>query len=632
MTRRKNKIFNALRFIGAFLLFFILIGVIGYALLPKGPRDLMDFDDPYQQERPMVEANEYAVVAGTPWATDAALDVLARGGNAYDATVAALLMLHVTHGEAVGFPSIAPLVTYDPATGSVQSYVGVGVAPQAATLDYFQNEGFETMPDFDIRSQLVPASPDVMIALLKERGTMSFSELAQPAIDLAREGYPMHGVMAANLDFSLIERIGFSVIMPTTADVWTRGEWWRPAHHADRQTFPDLANTFEGMARAEQSALHEGLTREEALDAVRDFFYTGPLAEEIVTFHEDNGGLITREDLADYEGGWEEPVQGQVGEYTIYTNGTWTQGIVNILALQTLDGIDLAAMGHNSPEYIHTVIQAIELAQADRDAYIADPAFVEVPLDALTSPEYASARRGMLTDNAFPELPPAGEIGDSTGERPTPRAAIAEVWRHDALEPFMLGKDTSQIAVIDGQGNVVIMTPSDFPKSPMIPGTGMLLGDRMTQFRLDADDVDVIAPGKRPRVTPHAVIIFRDGEFWMGYSTEGGDMQPQALIQVFLNMTVFGMDVQEAINAPRFRTISAPSSFAPHEAFPHTIQLEHDLYVTPELADALVRRGYTVEEAERYDLGFGKVGAIVREGGALLAGSDPRGETTAAGK
>jgi gamma-glutamyltranspeptidase / glutathione hydrolase len=632
MTRRTNKTFAVLRMIGVVLILIVLISLIGYALLPKGPRDLMAFDDPYRQERPMAEASEYAVVAGTPWATDAAIDVLERGGNAYDATVAALLMLHVTHGEAVGFPGIAPLVVYNANSQAVWSYSGVGTAPKAATLEYFQGEGFETMPDFDIRSQLVPASPDVMVTLLRDDGTMSFSQLAAPAIELAREGYPTHGVMAANLDFSLIERIGFSVIMPTTADVWTRGEWWRPAHHGDRQTFPDLANTLEAMAQAEQDALDGGATREEALDAVRVYFYEGPLADAIVEFHEQNGGLITHDDLADYVGGWEEPVQGQAGEYTIFTNGTWTQGIVNILALQTLEDIGLAAMGHNSAEYIHTVTQAIELAQADRDTYVADPAFVDVPLDVLTSPEYASTRRDMLMFDAFPELPPPGEIGGFAGARPTPQANIAEVWQHDVLEPFMLGKDTSQIAVIDGQGNVVIMTPSDFPKSPMIPGTGMLLGDRMTQFRLDVDDVNVVAPGKRPRVTPHAVIVFKNGEFWMGYSTEGGDMQPQALIQVFLNITVFGMDVQQAINAPRFRTISAPSSFSPHEAFPHTIQLEHDLYIEPELADALVRRGYIVEEAERYDPGFGKVGAIIREGGVLLAGSDPRGETTAAGK
>lgn len=621
-----------LKVVGLSLLALVVLLSIIYVALPKGPRDPMAFDDPWHQARPMVEASDYVAATGTPWATRAAVDILEQGGNAYDASAAALLMLNVTHGEAASFPSIAPLMIYDAASRQVRSYIGAGVAPQAATLDHFREQGFETMPNFDIRSQLVPASPDVIIALLQDYGTMSFAEVSAPAIQTAREGFPVHEVMARNMDLSLIDRAGYCfLLMPYNCQVYLHGEWWRPLYRTDRFVLPDLAKTLEELAQAEQSVIDAGGSREEGLQAIRDYFYQGPLAEAIVDYHAGHGGLIAAADLADYSGGWEEPIRAAYGEYTIYVNGTWTQGIVLPMALRNLAGIDLVNVGHNSPGYIHTVVQAIELAQADRDAYVADPAFVDVPVDALLSPDYAASRQALMSDSAFPQLPPPGSIlGYGRQAPPVAMAALSAQPPQGLLSDFMYHKDTTQLAIIDPQGNAVVMTPSDFPKSPMIPGTGMTLGDRMTQFRLDPDDVDALEPGKRPRVTPNAVIVFRNGEFWMGFSTEGGDMQPQALLQVFLNMTVFGMDIQEAIDAPRFKTLSAPSSFSPHEAYPATIQLEADLY--EQAITDLLMRGYTLQKAEKWDLGFGKVGAVIRDGERLYAGSDPRGETTAAGR
>jgi gamma-glutamyltranspeptidase/glutathione hydrolase len=200
-----------------------------------------------------------------------------------------------------------------------------------------------------------------------------------------------------------------------------------------------------------------------------------------------------------------------------------------------------------------------------------------------------------------------------------------------AITDFSIGQDTSQLVVVDAQGNAVVITPSDFPQTPMVPGTGLNLGNRMNQFRLDPEHVGALMPGKRPRITPHAVIIFKNGEFYMALSTPGGDMQAQALVQVFLNMHVFGMDVQQAISAPRFYTIAWPSSFAPHESYPTHIRLEADLYATA--AEGLKALGYTPEEDPKWDKDFGAVGAIViGENGQLLAGADPREETTSMGK
>ena len=193
-----------------------------------------------------------------------------------------------------------------------------------------------------------------------------------------------------------------------------------------------------------------------------------------------------------------------------------------------------------------------------------------------------------------------------------------------------LGKDTSHLAIIDAAGNAITMTPSDFPMSPMVPGTGLTLGNRMTQFRLVSGHPNRLQPGKRPRVTPHAVIVFRDGAFFMACGTPGGDMQPQALIQVFLNMAVFGMDIQQAIAAPRFRTLSMPSSFLPHDARPATLWIEQPLFAR--VQDSLRRRGYKVIERPQWDLEFGAMGAVLRLPSGFMAGSDPRDETWAGGR
>ena len=402
-----------LKWTGLALLGLIIIAGAIYAFLPKGPRDPMEYTDLTKTEKQLLKANEYAVVAGTPWASQAGYDVLSRGGNACDAAVAALLTLNVTHGEVASFPGVAPTMYYNATTGEVKSYIGAGRAPAAATIEKFKQRGFETIPELDIWAQLIPASPDVITGLLTDCGTMSFGELAQPAIQVAREGFPAHAIMAHYLDFSLLERIGFTILMPENSEAFIHREWWRPVHLHDRMTFPHLANTLEELTEAEQLALENGATREEALQAVRDYFYKGPIAEKIAAYHKEKNGLITYNDLATYTGGWEQPVVGHYKDYTIYANGTWSQGVMESLILQTLEGLDLKSMGHNSPQYIHTVTQAIDLAMADRDAYVGDPAFVDVPLDVLLSKDFADHRRAAMTDKAFTSLPGPEKIPPS---------------------------------------------------------------------------------------------------------------------------------------------------------------------------------------------------------------------------
>jgi len=624
---------KTLKTIGIILLAIIVVLGIIYVALPKGPRDQMAYTDRTGQPKELFTGSQYAAVTGTPWATEAALDVLDRGGTACDAAVTALLMINVTHGEAASFVGIAPTLYYDAKTGEVRSYIGVGKAPAAASIEAFQKRGWKTVPEMNIWSQLVPASMDVMTGLLDECGTMSFGELAAPAIQTAREGFPIHAVIMQNFDMSLIERAGMAVILPYNAKVYLDGQWWRPLYLHDRLKQPDLANTLESLADAEKAALDAGGSRQEGYLAVRDYFYKGPIAETIADFEKEKGGLISYQDLAGYTGGWETPISGSYGDYTFYTNSSWSQGIMLPHILQILEGIDLKSMGHNSPEYIHTVAQAVELAFADRDAYLADPAFVEVPFDEILSADFAASRRSQMTEMAFEEIPAAGEIegysnytGTAEGSPYTNMGPLAK-----ALAKAEPGQDTSQLVVLDSYGNSVVMTPSDFPLTPMVTDTGINLGNRMNQFRLDPKMVNSLEPGKRPRVTPHAIIVFKDGKYYMSYSTPGGDMQPQALTQAFLNMEVFGMNIEEAISAPRFFDVSMPDSFAPHDSLPHTIHLEADLYATA--ADGLKHLGYTVEEDNKWNKDYGAVGAIlIDENGVINAGSDPREETTAGGK
>jgi gamma-glutamyltranspeptidase/glutathione hydrolase len=628
--KRRTRIFLSVLLFPVSLL---MIAALVIVVLPKGPRDPLVWEDPIRTEREALLADEYAVVAGTPWAAEAAEEILEAGGNAFDAAVAGLLALNATFGEAAGFPGVAPVMAYIAEENRYLSYIGAGTAPAAATVEAFSDRRDGTVPDFDIRAQLLPASPDVLISLLRDYGSMSFEQVASPAIELAREGFPVHSIMQKNLDFSLVERIGFSIIMPSTAEYYLRGQWWRPINYSDRFTRPELAETWEKLIDAERRALDAGGDRASGLAAVREYFYSGPIARAIMDFHREEGGLFSASDLADYQGGWEDPWSAEIGPYVVHTNQGWSQGIVVPLVLGILSNIDLESLGHNSPEYVHTVLQAIELAMADREAYVADPAYTEVPHEQLLSPEYWEQRVSQLSDAAYGAMPDPGII---PGYDPGPvfhsmnRAEASSSNPGRILGDFSIGRDTSQVVVVDSRGNAVAITPSDFPKSPMLPEWGLNLGNRMVQFRLDPAHASSLEPGKRPRITPHAVIVEREGSPFLVFNTPGGDMQAQALVQVFLNLTVFGMDLQDAIDAPRFRSYSFPDSFAPHALRPGSIALESELFRAVSMD--LEQRGYEVEDGGSWNNDFSAVGAILYHQGGLVAGSDPREASTAAGR
>jgi gamma-glutamyltranspeptidase / glutathione hydrolase len=631
----------------------IILGTVAVILfllyhISSRPGRLLVFEDPYHVRRAVAAGQKEMVASGHPLATKAALDILEKGGNAADAAVAALLVLNVTQGEEASFPGVAPLLYYDNKSAKVVSYIGAGKAPAKATIEYFKSRGYDTIPILKYSSQLVPASPDVIVALLRKFGSKSFAEVSAPAIEIAEQGFPVHRILMRNLNMGLIKRLGFRFLLPYNAEIYMKGEWWKPLHHKESFTRPVLAATFKELAGAEQAVRRAGKTRDQGLDAVRDFFYRGPIAERIAQAHASHDGTMTREDLAGYSGGWEEPLQAGYGQYKLFTNRTWNQGAVALLALQILEGVDLKSLGHNSALYIHTVVQAIELAMADREAFFGDPAFVNVPVKGLLSKGYAAARRSLLSGKAFGKTPPSGNPFKFENALPGKSAAIFEPGHSQTLaltspvrneDPITfwektagrLGRDTTYLSIIDRDGNAVSLTPSDFPQSPMIEGD-LTLGIRMTQFRLDAKHPSALKPGKRPTITPNALMAFKDGKFWMAFGTPGGDMQTQASVQVFLNVVVFGMDPQQAVEAPRFRSLNWPDSFSPHEYYPGRIELESALMNAH--GEELTKLGYEVKGRGELEYDFGAPCISMKDPntGKLLGGADPRKESWAEGR
>ncbi|MCW7491927.1 gamma-glutamyltransferase [Leptospira sp. 2 VSF19] len=613
---------KVLVFFFAFVFFFQCFGT-------RRPID-PSYIDPQGNLRDAVVGKKFMVATGNPLATKAAIKVLESGGNAVDAAVAALLVLNVTNGEAASFPSVAPTLIYDQKTGQVKSYIGAGTAPKKANIDWFKENGYDVMPKNSILSQLLPASPDVIVRLLQDHGTKSFSELVQPAIVAAEVGFPANRILVKNLDLPFYKRLGFTIIMPYNSEVYLEKKWWYGIREGELTKRLDLAKTWRSMANEEVISLKKGKTRKQALESVRDYFYKGPISDAIVKLHTEKNGLFTKEDLANYSGGWEKPVSGEFGEYKILSNQTWTQGPVVPMVLQLLDGINLKALGHNSPEYIHTVSQAIELVVADREKYFGDPKFLDVPLEGLLSKKYASLRRKLIQKDAFGATPPFGNPWTFDSKKTTSSNNQSYETKDQDVSEIKYGKDTTYLSIIDAEGNAVSLTPSDFPQSPMVPGTGLTLGIRMTQFRLDPNHPSALAPGKRPRITPNPGMVLKKGKLWMSFGTPGGDVQSQAMIQFFLNIIVFGMDPQKAVEAPRFRSVNWPDSFSPHTYRPGGIELEETLYTS--VSDSLRAKGYKVYKKGHLDNDFGAVCAVLNDEKKLIGVADPREESWAEGK
>jgi len=541
--------------------------------------------------RPVVMGTHGAVAAGHYLAAQAGMRILEIGGNAVDAGVAMGFALAVLQPEQNGIAGEAPILIYSADRGRPFAINGHGVAPKAATIDRFKEMAIELIPGDGFLPAVVPAVIDSYVTALAVFGTLPLAEVIAPALELASEGFPLYAGLRGNIA-SLLPM--WKERYPSTVDVFAPGG--RTPEVGDILVQSDWAETMGLLVEAERKAARGG--RLAALRAARDVFYRGEIARAICAFagktevldssRKAHSCLLTEEDFAAYSARVEAPVSTDYRGITVHKCSAWTQGPVFLQQLNLLEGFDLAAMGHNTPDHIHTVIECAKLAFADRNAHYADPQFVDVPLERLLSKTYADERRRLVD-------PANASLADRPGDLPPGRKLPPPV--PDGSWPVTFTGDTTKCEAVDRFGNMISITPSGgwFSASPVIPGLGFPLGTRGQMFELELAHPNCLQPGKRPRTTLTPTLATKDGRPWMVFGSPGGDCQDQWALLFFLNYVDFGMDLQEAIDAPTFHTVHFRNSFYPRAAFPGQMLVEGR--IGEEVRRALEARGHKVEVA-----------------------------------
>lgn len=557
--------------------------------------------------RPELTARDHMVVAGHYGAAHAAFRVLEAGGNAVDAGVAGGIALGVLQSDIVNVAGVAPILVYLARSDEVVSISGLGTWPRKASAEYFRRNHGGLIPLGLLRT-VVPAAPAAWIAALERYGTMTFGDVAAAAIRFARDGFVMHPLMAEVIrDHEADYRQ-----WPSSAAIYLPNG--RPPAAGELFIQADLARTLQFMADEEKKAARHG--RQAGLRAARDAFYKGDIAATIVRYHAENGGWLAAEDMAGFDVEIEPAVRIRYKAHEVYVCPPWCQGPALGQALKLVEGMDLRALGHNTVAYVHHLTEALKLVFADRERYYGDPRFVDVPLARLLSDDYARMRRRLIDpERACRGMAPAGD-----GEILHPT---------DASRPARPQLDTSYICVIDRHGNAFSATPSDTSsESPVIPGTGLVPSMRGSQSWTEQGHASELAPGKRPRLTPTpALALGRSGRLGrevFPFGTPGGDVQIQAMLQAFVNVVEFGMDLQQAVETPRFSTYSFPDSFQPHTAQWDRLSLEVPLFAAT--AERLRSLGHDTQRWPDKTWRAGAMCMIRRDPdtGVLLAGADPR--------
>ncbi|MBI4903260.1 MAG: gamma-glutamyltransferase family protein [Acidobacteria bacterium] len=556
---------------------------------------------------PPVRGTREMAAGANNFEVEAAFRLLSQGGNAVDAGVAGVLAATVTEQSRVGLGGEMPLIVK--MSGKTPTIIsGVGTAPARATVDYYNKRSAEAwerngnmppIPGQGIRSAILPGLFDGLVLALRKYGTKSFAEVAAPAIEYA-DAFPIGE-----------EFVSFIVRNQRLLNLWpTSAEFFMPGGKAPKRgeifRQPGLAKTLRELVAAEKKARGN---RQKKLTAVRDYFYKGDLARRLAEFSEANGGLISRQDMASFAAEEDKPVCAPYREYEVCKPGFWTQGPVMVQMLNILEGYDLKKMGHNTPAYLHTVVEAAKLAFADRDRYYGDPKFSKIPAETLLSKDYAAERRRQIDpDKASMDHRP----GSFLPPLPAPSATTTP----------SQAQDTTCINVVDRMGNVFSATPSGAWLPSVIAGnTGIPLSTRLQSFVITAGHANQLGPGKRPRVTLSPTLVLKDGKPFLAMSTPGGDNQDQAMVQVLLNIIEFGMGPQEAAEAPRFQTEHFYSSFANHEFVPGRLNLEGRM--GKGVIEAMAAKGHRVTAAA--DWSNSSAPTVIRISDGVLDGAaDPR--------
>ena len=584
--------------------------------------------------RPVIRSTEGVISSGHYLTSMAGMKMLLSGGNAFDALVAAGFAAAVV--EPIASYSLAAegvFMLYDARSGELLSLSGQGTAPGQATPAFYKSQGLERIPTGPGHSQshlsfTLPGVVHAFISLAERYGTKSIAELLAPAIGYAADGIPNYEYMLDRLDSAATAQ-QFDLYQPGGWDVFYHNRQV-PAAGAPLVQ-PGLANTLRAMLPGFGNG--HALSRVEGLRQAQDVFYRGPVAQQIADSVASVGGIMSMDDLAAYKSQYETPVKTTFHGYEIHGQDSWTQGPVLMQTLNMLENYDLRAMGHNSPAYIHTVAEAVKLSFGDREAHYGDPDFSAIPIDGLLSKEYAAERARLIDlETAYPAQPEAGDPwryskksrgsgihgnGATRGGNGLPAPS------HPATADASAREGTTHVSAMDKQGNMVCGTISGgaFAKSVFFPELGCALSTRIEMFNCEEGHPNAVEPGKRPRTTLVNYIISKDGQPVMTVGCPGGDNQAQANVQLMLNVILFGMDPQQAVEAPRFSTQSNVNSFYPHVYHPGRLDLERAIPETT--AEELRAMGHKIARA--VDCGMGATVSVRDpETGYLSTGADPR--------
>ena len=589
--------------------------------------------------RPVIRSTEGVISSGHYLSSMAGMRMLLSGGNAFDALVAAGFAAAVV--EPIASYSLAAegvFMLYDARSGELLSLSGQGTAPSKATAEFYKSQGLERIPTGPGHPQshlsfTLPGVVHAFISLAERYGTKTIDELLAPAITYASDGIPNYEYMLDRLD-SRATAQQFDLYAPGGWDVFYHNRQVPAAGTLLVQ--PGLANTLRAMLPG--SGNGHAQSREEGLQEARDVFYRGPVAQLISDSVASVGGIMTMEDLAAYKSQYGTPVKTTFHGYEIHGQDSWTQAPMLMQTLNMLERFDLKSMGHNSPAYIHTVAEAIKLSFGDREAHYGDPDYSTIPIDGLLSKEYAAERaRQIDLETAYPAQPEPGDpwrySAKSRGNPPlySPPEGGKEKGGGNGLpapsDPATADasarEGTTHVSAMDKQGNMVCGTISGgaFAKSVFFPELGCALSTRIEMFNCEEGHPNVVEPGKRPRTTLVNYIISKDGQPVMTVGCPGGDNQTQANVQLMLNVILFGMNPQEAVEAPRFATQSNVNSFFPHVYHPARLDLEHAIPETT--AEVLRAMGHKI--ARTVDCGLGATVSVRDpETGHLSTGADPR--------
>ena len=571
---------------------------------------LINYAQAQNTNKPILHGKHWIAITGKPLGATAGAMIFNKGGNAVDAACA-MVAATATMWDVLGWGGETQALIYHPKLKKVIGINALGVAPSGATPEFYKEKGYSIPPKYGPLSAVPPGTPAGIMVMLAEYGTMSLEEILQPSIEMAK-GYPIEAQAASSIERNKeeIKKWKYSKNIFLTKP----GEEREAPNEGEIFIQKDLRNTLLKLIETEKSALKKGKNRKEAIYEAYKRFYEGDIADEIARSTQEQGGLITKKDLKNYKVYIEEPLKTSYKNIDVYKLTTWVQSPVLLQSLNMAENINLKSMGFNSANYIHNLYQIMNLSFADRDFYYGDPYFDPAePIEGLLSKDYAKSRIKLITEKNNEKIKPGNPYMFQDGINPF--LNYLDTWEtdnnldkiksafdlnhnmsenYDYEESFMAGTTTVQAA--DTSGWIVSITPSGGWIPAVIAGnTGIGLSQRMQSFVLDAKDgpYNVLEPGKRPRATLTPTIALKDNEPFLSFAVQGGDSQDQNLLQFFLNMVEFEMNVQEACEAPNINSFQMRSSFGYHENKPGELLL-HDS--TPQfIRKELIRKGYKLQ-------------------------------------